>query len=238
VDLPACVTANGFVPETAASLLAMESQAIVVAGSSFKLVGHDAAARAELLTFSQWADSWQIPYIRVFGGGTWGKPLTDSDYQQAADAVTWWNKEREARKWKVEILLETHDAFSASAPCLEVIRRLDVPLSIIWDTHHTWRLGGEKPVESWKQLSRHVRHVHFKDSVNKPSARHPYTYVLPGTGEMPIAETLQVLQQHAFKGCVSLEWEKLWHPYLPSLRDALLHMENQPWFSEAVGRTK
>ena len=180
VDLPACVSENGFLPETAASLLTMESQAIVVAGSSFKLVGHDAAARAELLNFSQWADSWQIPYVRVFGGGTWGKPLTDSDYQHAADAVTWWDKEREVRKWKVEILLETHDAFSASAPCLELIHRSNVPLSIIWDSHHTWHFGGEKPAETWKQLSRLVRHVHLKDSVNKPSARHPYTYVLQG----------------------------------------------------------
>ena len=120
------------------------------------------------------------PYVRVFGGGTWGQGLADADFAQAAETVRWWRKERAARGWRTDMLLETHDAFSAAAPCAELMRRLDVPVGVIWDSHHTWRLGGESPSESWSCLSAWVRHVHLKDSVDKPSARHPFTYVLPG----------------------------------------------------------
>jgi sugar phosphate isomerase/epimerase len=70
-----------------------------------------------------------------------------------------------------------------------------------------------------------------KDSINRPSARHPYTYVLPGDGEMPATELFDVLAQGGFNGAVSLEWEKLWHPYLPSLREALQATVAQMWWT-------
>jgi sugar phosphate isomerase/epimerase len=129
------------------------------------------------------------------------------------------------------MLLETHDAFSASAPCAELMRRLDAPLEVIWDSHHTWRLGGESPADSWACLSPWARHVHVKDSIDKPSARHPFTYVLPGDGQAPLAEIVGLLRAQQFAGVVSLEWEKLWHPYLPPLRAALIQLQAQPWFA-------
>ena len=46
-----------------------------------------------------------------------------------------------------------------------------------------------------------------------------------------LAETLTVLRENNFSGCVSLEWEKMWHPYLPPLREALGHLRKQPWFT-------
>jgi sugar phosphate isomerase/epimerase len=77
-----------------------------------------------------------------------------------------------------------------------------------------------------------------KDSIGKPSARHPFTYVLPGDGEMPLAETLAVLRENNFSGCVSLEWERMWHPYLPPLRNALVRLKTQPWFALASHESK
>jgi len=205
-----------------------------VAGSSFKLVGNDEKSRAELLAFCHWADSWGARYVRAFGGGTWGQPLTDADYSQAAETVVWWQWEKKRRHWQVDLLLETHDAFSASAPCRHLLARLREPIGIIWDSHHTWRLGSETPRESWAQLFPWVRHVHVKDSIAKPSARHPYTYVLPGDGEMPLEQVVKVLREHDFAGMVSLEWERQWHPYLPPLPEALTRLQAQPWFSRSV----
>ena len=63
-----------------------------------------------------------------------------------------------------------------------------------------------------------------------PSARHPYTYVLPGTGEMPTGEVLTLLRRDAFRGAVSLEWEKMWHPYLPDLSAALAAARELGWW--------
>ena len=229
-DLPQWAVDAGWPPYRVNALLAKHDIQFRVADSSFKLVGNDEKSRAEFLVFCQWAESWDAQYVRVFGGGTWGQTLTEADYDQAAQAVGWWQQERRKRGWRVELLLETHDAFSASGPCRELLARLREPIGLVWDSHHTWRLGGESPRESWAQLSQWIRHVHVKDSIAKPSARHPYTYVLPGEGEMPLGQVVEILSEHRFPGTVSLEWELLWHPYLPPLRDALVRLQAQPWF--------
>ena len=204
----------------------------VVAGSSAKLVDAQDSDRTELLQFSEWADYLGIPYVRVFGGGIWGQPLKESDYDRAIEFVRWWRNEKRKRCWNVDLLLETHDAFSASDPCLKLNDKLSEPLSLIWDSHHTWRLGGESPLHSWERLGPIIRHVHLKDSIDKPSARHPFTYVLPGHGQMPMADVTELLRQSRFAGYVSLEWERLWHPYLETIQEALTQLQKQPWFDD------
>jgi len=235
MDLPQWAADAGWPPNRASALLAKYDIQFRVAGSSFKLVGNDEKSRAELVAFCGWADSWGARYVRVFGGGAWGEALTEADYGRAARTIAWWRQKRRERGWRVELLLETHDAFSASGPCRELLARLRRPIGIIWDSHHTWRLGGESPRESWSQLSEWIRHVHIKDSIAKPSARHPYTYVLPGDGETPLGEIVEQLREHHFTGTVSLEWERLWHPYLPPLREALTRLQAQSWFLSSVG---
>jgi sugar phosphate isomerase/epimerase len=234
LDVPQWAADKGWSPQRAIALLAKHQIQFRVAGSSFKLVGNDGKSRAEMLAFCQWADSWGARYVRAFGGGTWGQPLNEADYDQAAQAVAWWQQEKKLCGWRIELLLETHDGFSASGPCRKLLARLREPIGIIWDSHHTWRLGGESPRESWSQLSTWIRHIHIKDSIARPSARHPYTYVLPGDGEMPLGQIVDLLTEHQFAGAISLEWERLWHPYLPPLREALTQLEAQPWFVTPV----
>jgi sugar phosphate isomerase/epimerase len=202
-----------------------------VAGSSFKLTSNSEQEQNTFLSYCAWAESLRIPFVRVFGGGTWGTALSSADYQQAIRNLEWWRVQRRGREWSLEMLIETHDAFSASGPCLELQRLYGLPLTWIWDSHHTWRLGGELPVDTWAALGPWIRHVHVKDSLDKPSARHPYTYVLPGEGQMPLGEVIALLRAERFAGFVSLEWERLWHPYLPPLRNALSAMQTLPWFS-------
>jgi len=234
IDLPRWATDTGWPPYRATALLAKHDIQFRVAGSSFRLVSNDDASRVEFLAFCQWADSWGARYIRVFGGGTWGQALTEADYDRAVRTIAWWRRKKRERGWRVEMLLETHDGFSASGPCRNLLARLRHPIGIIWDSHHTWRLGGESPRESWSQLSGWIRHVHVKDSIAKPSARHPFTYVLPGDGEMPLEEIADVLGEQHFTGTVSLEWERLWHPYLPPLREALTRLHARPWFMNSA----
>jgi sugar phosphate isomerase/epimerase len=234
LDLPQWAVDLGWPPWRATALLAKHRIQFRVADSPFKLIGNDERSRAEMAVFCGWADSWSARYVRVFGGGIWGQALTEADYDQAAQTVAWWQQEKNLHGWRVELLLETHDGFSASGPCRDLLARLREPIGILWDSHHTWRLGGESPRESWAQLSEWIRHVHVKDSIAKPSARHPFTYVLPGDGEMPLGQLVDVLSEHHFTGTVSLEWERLWHPYLPPLREALTRLEAQTWFLTAL----
>lgn len=201
--------------------LAARDLQVQVLGTSFKLVGGDEAGWNELLAFAELAEELRTPWLRAFGGGVWGQPLSSDDYQVAGKNLQRWEAERRARGWAVDLLMETHDAFSASAPCLRLMEEVGRGVPLIWDSHHTWRLGGERPADSWAALAPWVQHVHWKDSIGVPSARHPFTYVLPGQGEMPLDEVMALLQRDDFSGAVSLEWEKLWHPYLPSLEEAL-----------------
>ena len=200
-----------------------------VLGTSFKLIGSSAAQWEELFAFARLAQDLEAPWLRVFGGGTWGTPLTAEDYKVAVAVVQRWRREKEKHGWRADLLVETHDAFSASVPCRRLLDLLDEPVNFIWDSHHTWRLGHESPDETWSALAPYVRHVHIKDSIDVPSARHPFTYVLPGEGEMPISAVLETLSRDAFFGAVSLEWEKMWHPYLPPLSEALTACRQKGW---------
>ena len=65
--------------------------------------------------------------------------------------------------------------------------------------------------------------------VSVPSDRHPFTYVLPGDGEFPVAPLMEQLRKD-YADVVSLEWEKFWHPYLPSLEDALATAGERAWW--------
>lgn len=221
VDLPAYFSAFAGGAQGARAVCAESSMPVRVLGTSFKLVGDNDKGRAALLDFARLADQLDVPYLRIFGGGSWGTPLADADYDAAIEVLGWWNNVRSSNGWQTDILIETHDAFSASPPLLELFGRLGQGTGIIWDSHHTWRLGGETPSASWTALRPFIKHVHVKDSNNVPSARHPYTYVMPGTGEMPLGEVMAILRRDGYDGAVSLEWEKMWHPYLPDLSGAL-----------------
>ena len=230
MDMPQYCAEQGLTPPQLQALCSQNQTRVVVVGSSVKLTSATEKDRTELLTFGAWAEAVNVPYVRVFGGGSWGKPLTDGEYAHAVELIKWWRQEKSARQWQVDLILETHDAFSGSDPCLKLNALLTQPLYLIWDTHHTWRIGGETPGSTWKAIGPLVRHVQVKDSVDKPSARHPYTYVLPGDGQMPLREVVALLQRENYEGFVSLEWERHWHPYLPPLREALARLKSLNWF--------
>lgn len=141
----------------------------------------------------------------------------------------------------IQILLETHGDFSASAPCIQVMELANHPyVGLVWDTHHPWRFHQEPLAETWKRLRHWTRHTHWKDSVTLPERpstnevsnaataasqlmtghRHA-DYVLFGGGEFPARECLQLLLDDGYAGWHSLEWEKMWHPELMNPEIAL-----------------
>jgi sugar phosphate isomerase/epimerase len=221
VDLPAVLATEFPEKKGAAEFLRSRGVEVVGLNSGFKLTEGDERQRQELTAFAGWADALQARYIRVFGGGKWGEPVEEEKWQRVQENLTWWHEEKQKNGWQAEIILETHDAFSGTEPILQLLERSPHPLPLIWDSHHTWKLAGETPAETWGQLGPHIRHVHLKDSISKPSARHPFTYVHMGDGEFPWRETVDILREASFDGVVSIEWEKLWHAYLEPLETAL-----------------
>ena len=173
------------------------------------------------LEFARLADALGAPYVRVFGGGGWEKPLPDGFLEQAAINATRCRDKMSEAGVRCEMLLETHSAFSSAELCARLCEQAPGSLFILWDSHHTWKLAGETLEESWRTIGAHVRHIHYKDSRSIPSGRHPFSYVLPGTGEFPSLDLLRLLAAQNYTGGVSLEWERLWHPELPALSKAL-----------------
>jgi sugar phosphate isomerase/epimerase len=175
------------------------------------------------LRYAALADKLGSRFLRVFGGGKWGDPLTESGLNHAADVVQLCRAALHNQKSSCEMLLETHSAFSASKCCLVLNEKLEEPIRILWDAHHTWRSAGESPRHTWRQIGHLVRHMHVSDSRAKPAepGHQPYDCILPGTGEYPMAELRELLTEVGFSYGVSLEWEKLWHPHLPEVPEAL-----------------
>jgi len=218
-------------PAAVRKILDQHGQSIIALNSGFKLIETDASSRDELLGFARWAESIDVPLIRVFGGGSMSEPLSASEFDIAADNLKWWKEQQEQNQWTTQIALETHGGFSSGDRCKRLQEAYGGSLNIIWDTHHTWKLGNESAQQTWQQIGSMVCHIHVKDSISVPSARHPYTYCLPGDGEFPFDSVINVLCENDFDGVVSLEWERKWHPYLPDLDSALRSLKAAGWQS-------
>lgn len=199
---------------------------VVAFNTSLKLVGGGAAERDQVRDIAPWAEALGVRWLRVFDGG---KTAEGAELAQAAETLRWWQEERAARGWWADFMIETHDSLW-SAAAIQRLLAVAPKAAILWDSHHTWKKGGEDPLVTWRAIRGSVVHVHVKDSVSVPSARHPFTYVLPGDGEFPMAPLIATLREESFAGPVSLEWERMWHPYLPSLEDALSVAAGRGWW--------
>jgi sugar phosphate isomerase/epimerase len=130
----------------------------------------------------------------------------------------------------VTVVVESHGEFATSPPLLEIIRGADHPnVAFLWDAHHTC-VAGESPAETFKQLGRYVRHTHLKDSRAPKGDENRRRYVLTGSGEVPVKETVKVLAAGGYRGYYSFEWEKRWHPEIEEPEVAIPH------YAKVIGR--
>ena len=228
VELADYFTAQFGSPEALAEKLRAGGAPVKIAAlnASLHLVGATDAERAQLVALAPWADALGVSRLRVFDGG---QHADAADFAAAGETLRWWRELRAERGWQVDLMVETHDSLTTAAAVQRFLAALP-GTAILWDAHHTWRKGGEDPVATWRAIRASVVHVHVKDSVSVPSARHPFTYVLPGDGGFPIAPLVATLRADRFAGSVSLEWEKMWHPYLPPLEDALRAAAERSWW--------
>jgi len=213
-------------PAAMADFLRGSPTKIVALNTSFVMMGQSAETREALLEYVPWAEACGVPWLRVFDG----KPASGTEgFADLTLALAWWRDLRNARGWRTNLMIETHDSLVSTAT-LSGFRAAAPDAAILWDAHNTWRKGGEHPCALWPAIARQVVHLHVKDSVNRPSARHPFTYTLPGDGEFPAAALFAMLRENHYGGFVSLEWERHWHPYLPPLSEALNAAQRRHWW--------
>ena len=229
VDLPTLFTEQFGAPDALSKYLNDQKVGVSCLDTSLKLVGNSTEDRMTFLKFLPWADGIGTRYLRVFDGGAVDAGLNDIAYGMACDTIEWWLEERQKNGLQADSAIETHDCLGHKAS-LEKISAKFPELQFIWDTHHTWKKGDDSIETSWNQLGSNTCSVHVKDSISKPSARHPFTYINLGYGEFPLAETLNLLKENRFEGFVCIEWERMWHPYLPELKEALSRARELNWF--------
>jgi sugar phosphate isomerase/epimerase len=223
-DLPGLFAREYGSPAALATHLARQPVVVAALDTSLRLADHQPGDWEAFLNFMPWAEALGVRRLRVFDGG---KPGGESF---PAMLATWqrWQAHRAQAGWSLDLMIETHDSLFTAAAITEFVAAAP-GAKILWDSHHTWKKGGEAPGVTWAAIRPHVVHVHVKDSISAPSARHPFTYVLPGDGEFPMGPLRDVLARE-FDGWVSLEWERQWHPYLAPVDDALRVARERTWW--------
>jgi sugar phosphate isomerase/epimerase len=206
-ELPKYLESSFGTPERLADFMRAYPVRIASLDSSCRMIGTTAEERDELRSLAPWAVAVGAPAIRVFDGGESGN---DGEIASAQLLFDWWADLDLAP----QLTIETHDAL-AHPDALQRFVHHYPGVSILWDTHHTWKEGNEGPGVTWARLGGKCRHLHVKDSTAFGR------YVPPGQGKFPFLELWAALRADQFDGFVSLEWERHWFPDLPPIEIAL-----------------
>jgi sugar phosphate isomerase/epimerase len=195
-------------------------------GASAQMHEPDPAKRAKYMDearrFIDLAHQMQAPYVRVFPNQF--IPGEDKKVTFARIAQGLHELGEYARPAGVVIIVESHGEFRRKEDILPIIEGAKSKnVAFLWDAHHTC-VEGEKPADTYRDLGRYIRHTHLKDSKPIPGkAKEDRLYVLTGTGDIPVKETVRVLAKGGYKGFYCFEWEKRWHPEIDEPEVAFPH---------------
>ena len=152
-----------------------------------------------------------VPIIRVFGGR-----FPKGYNREKIMAITAENLRqigKRAEEYDVTLAVETHDDWSDSALCAQLISQVNNPkIRILWDLHHPYRFNNESPEVTYANIGKYTVGIHIKDSVLNEKGE--LVHVLVGEGGVPLRKMLDMLIQGGYSGYATLEWEKRWHPEL------------------------
>jgi sugar phosphate isomerase/epimerase len=146
------------------------------------------------------------PYVRVFGGDVPSGETRQECRTRAADKLARLGR-RAAQRGK-RLLLETHDAFSSGDQVAELLDAAgEEGTGALWDLNHPVRQG-ESPERTAQLIGSRTYHVHIKDS------KQDGALVPLGEGDIPLEGLVAKLHAAGYRGYISLEWERAWHPEL------------------------
>ena len=121
-------------------------------------------------------------------------------------------------------VFETHDLWIKAQDARLLLDSIPSQnFGALWDMGHTFRVGGETPEQTFAAIGARVGYVHVKDAAFDPA--HPqamteefaggkkvgWRYVLPGTGQLPLAKSIGLLKAAGYQGWLVCEHEKRWH---------------------------
>lgn len=169
------------------------------------------------------AKSLDCRNVRVFGGGNPKKHDRETLAKIGCECV----EDILALDGASELkwLFETHDLWIKARDCRLLLDNIPDPaFGALWDMGHTSRVGNETPAESFDAIGPRIGYTHVKDAVydtdHAQAMQDGWRYVLPGTGQLPLAEAISLLKKNGYDGWIVFEHEKRWHPSLPEPEEA------------------
>ena len=181
------------------------------------------AAIHEAERMSDMAAELGAPGIRVFGDTI--QPGADRDSTRKWIAESMRNLADRTAPKGVQVWLETHGDFVAAGETAAILRECSSPaIGVVWDPVNSLVTTGEPLADGAALLRSAIRHIHVKDFRRCPDG---VQYVLTGQGAFPWHDLSAVLKQLRYKGFVSFEWEKQWHPELEDAGIAVPHFAKQ-----------
>jgi sugar phosphate isomerase/epimerase len=167
--------------------------------------------------------------VRIFGSGHASRDLDGKARAELARIGCDTVEEILALDGARDILwvFETHDLWIKARDCKLLLDSIPSPnFGALWDMGHTYRVGEETPEQTFAAIGPRVGYVHVKDATFDPA--HPqamseefeggvkvgWRYVLPGTGQLPLAQSIGLLKAAGYDGWLLCEHEKRWHPEL------------------------
>jgi sugar phosphate isomerase/epimerase len=172
------------------------------------------------------AAALEAPGIRVFGDTI--QPGADRASTRAWIAESIRQLAENITSTGVEVWLETHGDFAGSAETAAILHQASHPkAAVLWDPANCFIESKESAQAGAARLGASIRHMHIKDLLIEHDK---WTPVLTGEGNFPLREVQAALRQINYRGFVSFEWEKKWHPEIPDATLALPHFAR--WWRE------
>jgi sugar phosphate isomerase/epimerase len=193
---------------------------IVAVGSSVILTKDEPGP--ELHRMLELTNEWESPFIRVYGGQlSEDSPTRQKQMESAVKVLE--DLIPVAERYGVIMLIETHDGFSASSVTAELLVKTPSKwVGAIWDSLHPHRMG-ETPAQVYQNIGARTFHVHIKDGRRSAAHKGGWQLVPLGEGEVPVPEIIRLLVAGGYKGFLTVEWEKYWHPEIEAAEIALPH---------------
>jgi len=146
--------------------------------------------------------------VRIYVGVFEGDPSTV--ITRAAEAIN--SLADFAEGHGVSLMVETHDTVAILDNLRILVSKLDPRVKILYDPANVIAAGGDHE-SVFPVIRDRVFHVHLKDFTWAGGKR---VYTMPGEGVVPLDRILESLLSSGYRGYISIEWERMWHPDLVS----------------------
>jgi sugar phosphate isomerase/epimerase len=201
--------------------LADQSLPVCCVDTSCTFDSRDADERREqievALRHAELAAAIGAPLIRIFPD----RIQTGATRSETRDSIAECLREVARRAPEgVRVCLETHGDFAPGQAAAEIMRLADHPnLALIWDVANSLA-AGDPIEEAAREVAPHLAHVHLRDA-RAIKGREHWLPVLAGRGVVSFSAAVNVLCELNYKGYISFEWEKYWHPEIEEPEVAL-----------------